>query len=593
MIFWDSNRYPRQYIVLSEILFTSATLKSSISKVIFMAVYRDSVSLSRESLLPTSPDENETTGRCCTGFWIDRLQKGLRDWGFAACELAKRNARNGIFSVKMGMALILVSLLIFMDHSDYKDISTHSVWAILTVVVVFEFTIGATLRKGFNRGLGTLSAGALALAVAALASDSGWTLEPVVIIISVFTTGSLATFAKLYPELKSYEYCFTVFILTFCYILDSGSKTRDFSHVAVTRFLLIAMGAAVSLAVNACIYPIWAGEDLHKLIVKNFTNVADSIEGCVNEYLSRREFKRISSAMLTCQAADDPIYSGYRSVLVSAKTEETLEGFARWEPPHGRYRMMKYPWQEFVRVGGALRHCASVSLALHGCTLSEIQPSFKLREEFSNELRRVSSEAAKVLREVGHNMENMSKLKRGDILDKVKEAAMDLQKKINSHSHLLVNSQGWVISPDNRKQAEAEAYNNMEASPRGRSYSESKPPIYPRSDGGNVSPSVSKEIVGCNEPKSKLGKQRSWASKYRHDQFLSFQTPTPKGESESSTARLSLATFASLLIEFVARLDNVVNSFQLLSVRAKFREPIDTSCPTRAKELPLPMPMPV
>lgn len=142
VIFWDSNRHPRQYIGLSEIVFISATLKSSISEVIFMVVYRDFVSLSREILLPTSPDENETTGRCCTGFWIDQLQKGLRDWGFAACELAKRNARNGIFSVKMGMALILVSLLIFMDESDYKDISTHSVWAILTVVVVFEFTIG-------------------------------------------------------------------------------------------------------------------------------------------------------------------------------------------------------------------------------------------------------------------------------------------------------------------------------------------------------------------------------------------------------------------------------------------------------------------
>jgi len=117
-------------------------------------------------------------------------------------------------------------------------------------------------------------------------------------------------------------------------------------------------------------------------------------------------------------------------------------------------------------------------------------------------------------------MENMSKLKRGDILDKVKAVSMALQKKINSHSHLLVNSQGWVISSDNKKEVEAEAYNNMEASPRGRSYSESKPLIYPRSDGGNVSPSVSKEIVGCNEPKSKLGKQRSWASKYRHDKFI-------------------------------------------------------------------------
>lgn len=555
-------------------LITSATAKRrSISKVTFMAVpatYRDSHvswgSTSTESLLPgPSPEEEKgTRGRYCTGDWIDQLKKVLREWGFSA----KRNARKIIFSVKMGMALILVSLLIFMDELNYKDISTHSVWAILTVVVVFEFTIGATLKKGFNRGLGTLSAGALALAVAALASDADWTLEPVIIIISVFTTGSLATFAKLYPKLKSYEYSFTVFILTFCYVLDSGSKTRDFSHIAVTRFFLIAVGAAVGLGVNACIYPIWAGEDLHKLIVKNFMNLADSIEGCVDEYLSQRQLKRISSKILTCQAAEDPIYNGYRSILVSGTTEETLEGFARWEPPHGRYRMMKYPWQDFVKVGGALRHCASVSLALHGCTLSEIQPSFKLREEFSNELRRVSSEAAKVLRKVGHNMENMSKLESGDIVEKVRAAAMDLQIKINSHSHLLVNSRNWVISrPYNKMEAEAEVYNIVEASRQGRSYSESKPPIYPRRDGGNVSPAVPKEIAVCSESKSKWEKQGSW---------------------ESSNARLSLATFASLLIEFVARLDNVVNTFQLLSVRAKFRESIDTLCSsTRAKELPI------
>lgn len=168
----------------------------------------------------------------------------------------------------------------------------------------------ATLRKGFHRGLGTLSSSGLALAVAALASRTDLTLELVITIINIFTTGwlsplpyyvsivminysilfhllivfsfisgSFATFAMLYPKLKYYDYCFRVFILTFCYILDSGSRNREFSQIAVTQFVLIAIGAAVGLAVNACIYPIWAGEDLHKLIVKNFMNLADSIEG--------------------------------------------------------------------------------------------------------------------------------------------------------------------------------------------------------------------------------------------------------------------------------------------------------------------------
>ncbi|KAK3222580.1 hypothetical protein Dsin_009605 [Dipteronia sinensis] len=158
----------------------------------------------------------------------------------------------------------------------------------------------------------------------------------------------------------------------------------------------------------------------------------------------------------------------------------------------------------------------------------------------------------------------MEKLSPGDILLAVHEAAEDLQMKIDQKSYLLVNYESWAAIAQHNEIQDPE--NLMEENKLISSLSE----MWDANQNPNMgtNPSIPDWISSENISRSRL----SWPrlSFINADSMITVQ----ESKVYESASSLSLATFTSLLIEFVARLQNLVIAFQELSEKAEFKEPV-------------------
>ncbi|WVZ06271.1 hypothetical protein V8G54_019617 [Vigna mungo] len=136
-------------------------------------------------------------------------------------------------------------------------------------------SIGTTLSKGLNRGLGTLPAASLAFLTEYIVDAPGRIFRAVFIAIAVF--------------------------------------------IIEDRITTIAIGCAICLVMSILVFPNWSGEDLHNNTILRLEGLANCIKVRVREYFNDSEES-------TCQddSSEDPIYKGYKAFLDSKTTDETL-----------------------------------------------------------------------------------------------------------------------------------------------------------------------------------------------------------------------------------------------------------------------------
>ncbi|XP_029125396.1 aluminum-activated malate transporter 9 [Cajanus cajan] len=313
----------------------------------------------------------------------------------------------------------------------------------------------------------------------------------------------------------------------------------------IDRLYSIAIGGIISVLVNVSVFPKWAGDNLHKELVKNFHSVADSLEECVKKYLEDESEKSTIITTSTNEFSNEPTYKRCQNILNSGSKLETLAKSAKWEPPHGRFMHFSYPWSQYVKVGVVLQYCAYEVVALQSIVHAEIQVPYKLRVVFQSEIQEALNEAAELVRILGRDISCMKWSPKNSHIKRLHSSTKRLQRSMYLQYYYILTS---TFEIDNPSKSFAHTYHLPDQR------------------------EVVEQLECYHEiTRKQLKRLYSWPSR----EVDAFEEDGEKSikivDSLESTAILSLANFTSSLVEFVARVDHLIEAVDKLSTMAKFK----------------------
>ncbi|KAI3812844.1 hypothetical protein L1987_17556 [Smallanthus sonchifolius] len=352
----------------------------------------------------------------------------IRVWMFLkkAWDLGVDDPRKFFHSLKLGVALLAVSLFYYM-RPLYDGVGGSAIWAVMTVVLVFEYTVGGTTYKCLNRIFATFLAGFLALGIHWIASHAGHQIEPYIMGTSIFLLASATTFSKFIPVVKArFEYGCTIFILTYSLVSVSGYRVDHLLNVAHERVSTIVIGTCLCIITSMLIFPVWAGLELHLLIPRNMDKIAKSLDCCVADYFGHGDEESKGSLQ------------GYKCALNSKSSEESMANFARWEPAHGQFSF-RHPWKNYLKIGMSSRSCAYCIETLTSYLDSKNQVPESLKKHLESACLNLSTSSSNVIRELATVVSTMTRsVKINMAVEDMKHAILDLQNDLKSLPYLLI-----------------------------------------------------------------------------------------------------------------------------------------------------------
>ncbi|KAK8935755.1 Aluminum-activated malate transporter 10 [Platanthera zijinensis] len=383
----------------------------------------------------------------------------------SALKMGADDPRKIIHCLKVGLALTLVSTFYYTSPLYQGLGGTTTIWAVMTIVVIFEFTVGGTLYKGLNRVMATLTAGVIASGIHWLAAKSGETSETIIIGVAAFLLCKKHSKARISLKLHYNNFLFSSRFIS----LSHGSNLRSIRpgtessvrlrphdlhpHIQPDRRLRLPRRRTARIGATPAGHRSHRNSDLPSRLHLGSSRLGRrgaSFSRC-QKHAKTRRFHRgyavrcckifciqityqsiyrlieaLSQVMITESVSEffrdfdkgnDNEASvtnprGYKCVLNSKASEESLLNLARWEPMHGRFSY-GHPWGHYVIVGTAMRYCAYCIDTLNACIHSENEFQQKtpdhLKKHLSSACIKLGVESSRVLKELATSIESMKR----------------------------------------------------------------------------------------------------------------------------------------------------------------------------------------
>ena len=260
-------------------------------------------------------------------------------------------------ALKIGSAAVVASLFSIVDSLNQLT-GGSAPWAVVTVVVVMEPTLGATLSKGTNRIIGTVSAaGAAALAGYGTKMLLPSPYDAGLLSILLFAATSTLNYLRTAPASKDWQYAYLIAYLTFDFLALRAFHEKP--EASYNRVLMIGSGGLIALLVM--LLP--TGESTAAAQAKGM--LADALSDCAEAvlvanqmYASGRSLHRLESIDRDL-AADDDVHSKWSEVIKSRAGFEEAVKSASWEAckEEGEHAVLR-------ELGRAVRRLAYTTFSL-------------------------------------------------------------------------------------------------------------------------------------------------------------------------------------------------------------------------------------